>query len=135
MINGIKPIIKPKPKITIKTELLKVDTNNNFDAAVCVLIENIHRCYENWNNKTKYAGLSNRTIDISTKVGSKFIKIVRENSVWGFVARVDGTHKGLPLKKGDVLKAAGWSQPAKHTRGNIFDDNQDYFDWTGPNYL
>jgi len=30
--------------------------------------------------------------------------------------------------------AAGWSAPAKHTRGNIFDDNQDYFQWTGPNY-
>jgi hypothetical protein len=44
-------------------------------------------------------------------------------------------NKGVPMKVGDVLKAAGWSAPAKHTRGNIFDRCQDYFSWTGPNYL
>ena len=38
-------------------------------------------------------------------------------------------------KEADMLKAAGWASPAKHTRGNIFDDNQDYFRWTGPNYM
>ena len=43
-------------------------------------------------------------------------------------------HKGVPMKAGDVLKAAGRSAPAKHTRGNIFDVNQDYFRWTGPDY-
>ena len=59
------------------------------------------------------------------KNGRKFIKIIRDNSVWGFVAKKDGVHKGLPMKSGDVLKAAGWSAPAKHTRGNIFNKNQD----------
>ena len=39
------------------------------------------------------------------------------------------------MKSGDVFKPAGWASAAKHTRGNIFDDNQDYFQWTGPNYL
>ena len=47
-------------------------------------------------------------------------------------------HDELSLKPGrkfiKVIKAAGWSAPAKHTRGNIFDKNQDYFQWTGPNY-
>ena len=50
------------------------------------------------------------------------------------MAKDDGMHKGVPMKTGDVLKAAGWSAPAKHTRGNIFDNNQDYFSWTGPDY-
>ena len=38
-------------------------------------------------------------------------------------------------KVGDVFKSASWNSAAKHARGNIFDDNQDYFEWTGPNYL
>ena len=38
-------------------------------------------------------------------------------------------------KKGDVFKAAGWRGPARYTRGNIFADNQNYFQWTGPNYM
>ena len=38
------------------------------------------------------------------------------------------------MKTGDVFKAASWNAAAKHTRGNIFDDNQDYFEWTVPNY-
>ena len=126
MINGITP------DISNKTKLQQVDTES-FDGALTNLLENIQACYDNWRDGCKYGSM--KDANISTKVGSKFIKIVRENSVWGFVARVDGTHKGMPMKTGDVLKAAGWSAPAKHTRGNIFDEEQDYFDWTGPNYL
>ena len=72
----------------------------------------------------------------TVKNGSKYIKLIKklhmQNSVWGFVVATDNDKM---FKKGDLLKPAGWSHPAKHTRGNIFDDNQDYFDWTGPNYL
>ena len=35
---------------------------------------------------------------IKIKPGRKFIKIIRENSVWGFVAKTDGIHKGIPYK-------------------------------------
>ena len=114
MINGIKPL----PSVS------------DFDSALNTLVENIHRDYEGWNTITDDLDRANITI----KPGRKFIKIIRDNSVWGFVAKSDGMHKGVPMKAGDVLKAAGWSAPAKHTRGNIFDDNQDYFRWTGPNY-
>ena len=126
MINGIKP------KVSNKTKLQQVNTKS-FDGALTNLLENIQADYDNWCDGTKYGSM--RDAKLSTKVGRKFIKIVRDNSVWGFVSRVDGTHKGLPLKVGDVLKAAGWRAPAKHTRSNIFDNNQDYFQWTGPNYL
>ena len=123
MINSIKPKLKPETEF-----------GTSFDEAVNNLLENIQADYDNWRDGTKYGSM--KDAKLSTKVGSKFIKIVRDNSVWGFVSKVDGTHKGLPLKKGDVLKAAGWRAPAKHTRGNIFDDNQgSYFSWTGPNYL
>ena len=117
MINGIKPL----PSVS------------DFDSALNRLVENIHKDYEGWSNRIEYSSGAER-VDITIKTGRKFIKIIRDNSVWGFVAKSDGMHKGVPMKMGDVLKAAGWSAPAKHTRGNIFDNNQDYFSWTGPNY-
>ena len=117
MINGIKP----NPMV------------GDFDKAVNRLVENIHIDYERWSSNLKYSSGSER-VNITIKPGRKFIKIIRDNSVWGFVAKADGVHKGVPMVAGDVLKAAGWASPAKHTRGNIFDGKQDYFSWTGPDY-
>jgi len=114
MINGIKPL---PPK-------------QDFDSAIDKLVLGIEQNYIDWCNGREMAGDT-----MSIKPGRKFVKIIRGTSVWGFVSKVDGTHKGLPLKVGDVLKAAGWNAPAKHTRGNIFDGNQNYFSWTGPNYM
>ena len=75
-------------------------------------------------------------MDLSLKPGRKFIKVVHNNSVWGFIAKVDGVHKGVPMLKGDILKAATWRAPAKHSRGSIFDSEMHKsFSWTGPNYL
>ena len=110
-INGIKP---NPPK-------------SDFDEAMNNLLNNINTNYHKGFPK-------NKDMVLSLVAGRKFVKVVNENSVWGFVAKKDGVHKGLPMKAGDVLKAAGWSAPAKHTRGNIFDKNQDYFRWTGPDY-
>ena len=117
MINGIKPL----PSVS------------DFDSALNRLVENIHKDYQGWSSRIEYSSGVEK-VDITIRTGRKFIKIIRDNSVWGFVAKVDGTHKGVPMKTGDVLKAAGWSAPAKHTRGNIFDGKQDYFSWTGPDY-
>ena len=118
MINGIKP----EPSVS------------DFDSALNRLVENIHKDYQGWSSRIEYSSGVEK-VDITIKTGRKFIKIIRDNSVWGFVAKADGVHKGVPMKMGDVLKAASYNAAAKHTRGNIFDDNQDYFRWTGPNYL
>ena len=117
MINGIKPL----------------PSTNDFDGALNTLVENIHKDYQGWSNNIEYSSGTER-VDITIKTGRKFIKIIRDNSVWGFVAKADGTHMGVPMKMGDVLKAASYNAAAKHTRGNIFDNKQDYFRWTGPNY-
>ena len=126
MINGIKPIVGN----TTKTQ--KIDGKNglSFDDAMNVLLDNIQKDYAKLN-------MTHRTsLDLSLKVGRKFIKVVEGSRVWGFVAKVDGTHKGVPMLKGDILKAATWSQPAKHSRGSIFDkEMHKSFSWTGPNYL
>ena len=126
MINGIKPIVGN----TTKTQ--KIDGKNglSFDDAMNVLLDNIQKDYAKLN-------MTHRTsLDLSLKVGRKFIKVVEGSRVWGFVAKVDGTHKGVPMLKGDILKAATWSAPAKHSRGSIFDkEMHKSFSWTGPNYL
>jgi hypothetical protein len=47
---------------------------------------------------------------------------------------VDGVNKGVPVKKGDLMKPAGWQSPAKHSRGNIF-EGTDKWEYYGPTYL
>ena len=62
--------------------------------------------------------------------GNKYLKIITENSVWGFI-----NLKNKNFKDGDILKAAGWRAPALNKpRGNIFNDNYE-ISWTGPKYL
>ena len=67
--------------------------------------------------------------------GRKYIKVIQNGSVWGFIAVTDGVLKGITYKFGDVFKAAGWRAPAKHVRGSIYLDRTDWFHWTGPRYL
>ena len=126
MINGIKPIVGNT------TKTLKVNGKNglSFDEAMDNLFVKIQEDYAKLN-------MTHRTsLDLSLKPGRKFIKVVEGSRVWGFIAKVDGVHKGLPMLKGDILKAATWRAPAKHSRGSIFDSKMHKsFSWTGPNYL
>ena len=64
--------------------------------------------------------------------GKKYVKIIRQNSVWGFVVKVADDK----FKAGDILKAAGWATPAKNkARGNILENDFSWIRWTGPEYL
>ena len=74
---------------------------------------------DNWDNKTKVSQ------------GKKYIKIVQDTGVFAFVMKEDSGH----LKKGDVLKAAGYNKPALNSaRGNVLNGNY-YIQWTGPLYM
>ena len=69
---------------------------------------------------------------LSYKVGKKYIKVMTDRAVWGFVVNVDDDVK---FKKGDILMAAGYSTPARNKpRGNIVDGGYTV-QWTGPRYL
>ena len=62
--------------------------------------------------------------------GTKYLKVVTENSLWGFI-----NIKNTKFKEGDILKGAGYNAPALNkARGNIFNDNYEIA-WTGPKYL
>jgi hypothetical protein len=71
---------------------------------------------------------------LKVEKGRKFIKLIDGTSVWGFVSMTDGLNKGVPVKKGDLLKPASWNSPAKHSRGNIF-NGTDVWEYYGPKYL
>jgi len=69
----------------------------------------------------------------TVKKGSKYIKISNESGgTWGFVVNTDNDKK---FKKGDLLKAAGYSAPARNAaRGNVLEGGF-AIQWTGPLYL
>jgi hypothetical protein len=65
------------------------------------------------------------------KVGKKYIKIVKDGSVWGFVVNI---HDDKMFRYGDILKAASWATPARNgARGNVFEEYT--VRWTGPLYF
>mgnify|MGYP006146399825 CR=1 FL=1 len=127
MINGIKPMLSkatPTPKEPTTNGL-------SFDDAMDTLLVKIQESYTDWGKYSK-----DKKLDLSLKPGRKFVKVIEDSRVWGFVSLVDGEHKGAPIFVGDIMKAAGWRAPAKHSRGSIFDaEMHKSFSWTGPNYL
>lgn len=75
--------------------------------------------------------IANFEDNMEVKYGKKYIKIIKENSVWGFIVNTDNDKV---FKKGDILKAAGWNAPARNAaRGNVFENYS--VAWTGPHYL
>lgn len=70
---------------------------------------------------------------LSYTVGQKYIKIISDGAVWGFVINC---HNDKQFKYGDILKAAGWNAPARNkSRGNVLDKDFSMVRWTGPEYL
>ena len=57
------------------------------------------------------------TPEITFTVGRKYVKVIRNEeqggSVWAFIDMVSG----------DIYKPASWRAPAKHVRGNIFNED------------
>lgn len=62
--------------------------------------------------------------------GSKYIKLIRDGYVWGFIVKVDNDKK---FARGDILKAAGYNAPARNfARGNVFSGyGPNAVRWTG----
>ena len=76
--------------------------------------------------------LANFENSFEIKEGSKYIKLIRDSGVWGFIVKTDNDKL---FQKGDILKAAGYNTPARNkARGNIFADSFSVA-WTGPHYL
>ena len=62
------------------------------------------------------------------KIGKKYIKFTTDRSVWGFVMLQDDDK----FMKGDILKPAGFSTPARNfARGNILNGQFGSIQWMG----
>jgi hypothetical protein len=79
-----------------------------------------------------YVGSSLEAPLLTITYGIKYAKILSRDSVWGFVALTADPNKQQLV--GDLLKAASWKTPAKHSRGNILDGTAAYGPY-GPTYL
>jgi len=105
------------------------DMNNEMNT----LIENIKADYadvryNSGNGEIRKEMIAEFNKGITYKAGSKYIKVVTNNTVWGFVVNTDNDKK---FKKGDILKAAGWAAPARNfPRGNILEGGYTV-GWTG----
>jgi hypothetical protein len=104
------------------------------------LKEAIKQDYIRWMTKdhteelTGYFKEVAENLDDSIKIteGKKYIKIVNDRCVWGFIVKEDFKH----FFKGDILKPAGFNAPTLNkARGNIFNMNNLSVRWTGANYL
>lgn len=64
---------------------------------------------------------------VSIREGKRYLRIMKPTSIYCFIDK----------NNGDVLKAAGMKAPAKHARGNIFDESNGlkFMGPHGPAYL
>ena len=104
------------------------------------LLADIKEDYLNWTSRNGTKELSDHNKQmiqefndgLEVKEGQKYIKVISNRSVWGFIVKGDTDKKFL---KGDILKAAGYNAPARNAaRGNIVDGGYK-IQWTGPLYL
>lgn len=104
------------------------------------LLEDIKTDYYNFTSRNGTKELSEHNLKMIQEFnegltwtrGQKYVKIISNRSVWGFIVKGDNDKK---FRKGDILKAAGYNAPARNSaRGNIVDGGYTV-QWTGPLYL
>jgi len=110
---------------------MKTEEYLNSNPIVKRFIDEVNQKIETYYKTT----LTNLTFQpVVLNIGAKFIGITHNGSRWGFISRFDGTFKGRPIRKGDLMKAASWKAPAGISRGNIGDGTAQW-DVYGPNYI
>lgn len=103
-------------------ERLAVYAEAEFYKGLKAWLERAQKICDDYMEKN-FPTLSKTTLYIQE--GSKYIKIIKGDSVYCFIDRSNG----------DVLKAANWRHPAKHARGNIFDTDRPGVNHYGGLYL
>ena len=100
----------------------------DFDIFFDIFIDECQTLVDEHNRKHHWETL------LEVKPGRKYIKIIAKDigdkmngsRVWAFIDKSNG----------DILKPAGWKAPARHARGNIYDENPMLFIGPhGPAYM
>jgi hypothetical protein len=113
--------------------------DNQMEKEINTLIANIKADYLNWtmNRKNDLTSVQLTMIEefnngITFSAGQKYIRIDKNDSVWGFIVNTDNDKK---FQRGDILKPASFRAPARNkARGNILTGGYE-IGWTGPHYL
>lgn len=111
---------------TMKSELIKLKKAIIAD----YVLWNSHRDYDEDFKADRIAEFAEELV---VEEARKYIKVFTRSggTIWGFIMKEDDNK----FKKGDLLKAASWSAPARNkARGNILTDDYEVR-WTGPLYL
>ena len=134
-----------------QSPLLTEDQKAKFDQQIELFragVEKIHAAYWKEGNYThnpgslakvvkgnRYARVllcEMRWVDDRTKTD-----VIKNNDGTPFTSERGQIHSFIDMMTGDVLKPASWKAPAKHPRGNIFDEwnGLKYVNHFGPQYL
>ena len=111
------------------------EQEQNFDKALKAFLKGAQQIIDD-DFKRNYPNLTSNLL--TTKSGKKYVKVISQvrthngsigsgTSAWAFIDKTTG----------DILKPANWKAPAKHARGNIFDQDNGTRSITayGPGYL
>jgi hypothetical protein len=96
-------------------------TQQEFDDALKVWLEGAQAISDRNMERFPHALEVSGYPKLETQAGKKYIRVVRDHSAHAFIE----------IATGDVLKPDGWKRPAKHARGNIFDESNG-LQWMGP---
>jgi len=103
---------------------------HDMDLALTEYMDKIQASYDKFNKPYEKSAYPNPNPQLNIRIdrGSKFYKVVVNNSVHSFVCRK--AHDKWQV--GDVLKAASWAAPAKNfVRGNVLTQTFNTLSWTG----
>lgn len=84
----------------------------DFDIRFASFLDGANKIYRDY-VESNFPNLISSLHHLRAEEGRRYIKVIREGSVHCFVDKTNG----------DVLKAASYKAPAKHARGNIFNDD------------
>lgn len=92
----------------------------NFDVKLKNFVDGCNKIVEDYFVEMKYTNIYPEKLYVQ-KGGRKYAKVVNDSRVHCFINK----------ENGDVLKAACYNAPAKHARGNIYNDDNG-LDCMGP---
>jgi hypothetical protein len=105
-----------------------------FEVEIAKYVDHVRQDYKEWMSKSDtnptYIEKMLGEFDARVKIteGKTYIKIVTRGTVHAFIVK----EAGGKFRSGDILKAAGYSAPAKNfARGNLIDGNFMNITWTG----
>ena len=108
----------------------------NIDKLLEAIVADFAKMYEGPRESsygTEQIRLMREGKTLHVEEGQKYLKIIRDNSVWGFVVNV---HDDKQFKYGDILLPKSWKGPQRNkARGNVAEGDFSFVKWTSPAYI